>query len=149
MFMTGVVIVRCFEFRDEVSANDLRIVISQAIQRGIPSAHARSLSGFEVEADAGRPSHWTCSYPTLQGTRESADAYDLRDFLRRSGVPFEWIELTTDTEAQETITNNQTGEQQVVKTHWLFLCLGDVPHTEWAGADGIVRDEQNYLGNSA
>ena len=85
----------------------------------------------------------------LLGTRESADAYDLRGFLRRSGVPFEWIELTTDTEAQETITNNQTGEQQVVKTHWLFLCLGDVPHTEWAGADGIVRDEQNYLGNSA
>jgi hypothetical protein len=36
----------------------------------------------------------------LQGTRESADAYDLRDFLRRSGVPFEWIELTTDAEAR-------------------------------------------------
>jgi thioredoxin reductase (NADPH) len=44
-----------------------------------------------------------------------------------------------------TITNNQTGEQQVVKTHWLFLCLGGVPNTEWAGAAGIVQDEQNYL----
>jgi thioredoxin reductase (NADPH) len=44
-----------------------------------------------------------------------------------------------------TITDNQTGEQWVVKTRHLFLCLGGVPNTEWAGAAGIVRDEQNYL----
>jgi thioredoxin reductase (NADPH) len=43
------------------------------------------------------------------------------------------------------ITDNQTGEEEVVKTRWLFLCLGGVPNTEWAAAAGIVRDEQNYL----
>jgi thioredoxin reductase (NADPH) len=43
------------------------------------------------------------------------------------------------------ITNNQTSEEEVVKTRWLFLCLGGVPNTEWAAAAGIVRDEQNYL----
>jgi thioredoxin reductase (NADPH) len=44
-----------------------------------------------------------------------------------------------------TITNNETGEQQVVKTHWLFLCLGGAPNTEWARAAGVLRDEQNYI----
>jgi thioredoxin reductase (NADPH) len=44
-----------------------------------------------------------------------------------------------------TLTNNQTGEQRVVKTWWLFLCLGGVPNTEWADAAGILRDEEKYL----
>ena len=44
-----------------------------------------------------------------------------------------------------TLTNNQTGKQQQVETCWLFLCLGGMPNTDWAGAAGIVRDEQCYL----
>jgi thioredoxin reductase (NADPH) len=44
-----------------------------------------------------------------------------------------------------TLTNNQTGEQRVVKTWWLFLCLGGVPNTEWADAAGILRDQEKYL----
>ncbi|MGH7246552.1 MAG: NAD(P)/FAD-dependent oxidoreductase, partial [Pseudomonadota bacterium] len=37
----------------------------------------------------------------LYGTRGSAAAYTIRDFLQRSDIPFEWTELTTDAEARE------------------------------------------------
>lgn len=37
----------------------------------------------------------------LLGTHGSSASYALRDFLYRSGVPFEWIELTTDEQARE------------------------------------------------
>jgi thioredoxin reductase (NADPH) len=35
------------------------------------------------------------------GTVNSADAYTIRDFLTRSGFPYEWIELRTDAEARK------------------------------------------------
>jgi thioredoxin reductase (NADPH) len=44
-----------------------------------------------------------------------------------------------------TLTNNQTGQQQTIDTRWLFLCLGGVPHTEWAAAAGVARDSGGYL----
>lgn len=44
-----------------------------------------------------------------------------------------------------TLTNNKTGHQRTVDTRWLFLCLGGVPHTEWAKEVGIVRDSDGYL----
>ena len=44
-----------------------------------------------------------------------------------------------------TLRNNQTGEERLVETCWLFLCLGGIPHTEWAEEVGIVRDEAGYL----
>jgi thioredoxin reductase (NADPH) len=44
-----------------------------------------------------------------------------------------------------TLRNNQTGEKWIVETCWLFLCLGGVPHTEWAAEVGIVRDDAGYL----
>ena len=34
------------------------------------------------------------------GTRGSAAAYAIRDFLSRSDVPFQWIELTSDEHAR-------------------------------------------------
>ena len=37
----------------------------------------------------------------LLGTHGSSASYTLRDFLYRSAVPFEWIELTTDEQARE------------------------------------------------
>jgi len=43
------------------------------------------------------------------------------------------------------LRNNQTGKEWVEQTSWLFLCLGGMPHTEWAAEVGIVRDEQGYL----
>ena len=37
---------------------------------------------------------------TLYGLPNSPEAYELRDFLKRSGVPFEWIDLRTDEDAR-------------------------------------------------
>ncbi|MGH9452022.1 MAG: NAD(P)/FAD-dependent oxidoreductase [Terriglobia bacterium] len=44
-----------------------------------------------------------------------------------------------------TLTDNQTGQQQTIETKGVFLCLGGVPHTEWAAEAGIVRDAEGYL----
>ena len=44
-----------------------------------------------------------------------------------------------------TLTNNKTSQQQTFDTKWLFLCLGGVPHTEWAKESGITRDTAGYL----
>jgi thioredoxin reductase (NADPH) len=44
-----------------------------------------------------------------------------------------------------TLRNNQSGEEWNVETRWLFLCLGGVPHTQWAAEVGILRDEAGYL----
>jgi hypothetical protein len=37
---------------------------------------------------------------TLFGLPNSSEAYALRDFLKRSGVPFEWIDLKSDDDAR-------------------------------------------------
>jgi thioredoxin reductase (NADPH) len=37
---------------------------------------------------------------TLFGLPNSSEAYKLRDFLKRSGFPFEWIDLKTDDDAR-------------------------------------------------
>lgn len=29
------------------------------------------------------------------------------------------------------LTNNQTCERRRIETHWLFVCLGGAPRTEW------------------
>jgi len=44
-----------------------------------------------------------------------------------------------------TLRNNQTCEEWTAETTWLFLCLGGVPHTQWAEEVGIIRDEAGYL----
>jgi thioredoxin reductase (NADPH) len=44
-----------------------------------------------------------------------------------------------------TITNKKTGKQEAVPTKWLFLCLGGLPHTEWAAQVGVCRDDEGYL----
>ena len=44
-----------------------------------------------------------------------------------------------------TIRNRLTGEERMIETGFLFLCLGGVPNTEWANEVGIVRDEEGYL----
>jgi hypothetical protein len=36
----------------------------------------------------------------LFGTRGSAEAHAIRDFLYRSGVPFQWVELSSDVQAR-------------------------------------------------
>ncbi len=44
-----------------------------------------------------------------------------------------------------TLRNNQTGQEWTVETRRIFLCLGGVPHTEWAEEAGVIRDEAGYL----
>ena len=44
-----------------------------------------------------------------------------------------------------TLRDKQTGRQWDEDTSWLFLCLGGVPHTQWAEEVGIIRDEAGYL----
>jgi thioredoxin reductase (NADPH) len=43
------------------------------------------------------------------------------------------------------LRNKKTGDEWTAETNWLFLCLGGVPHTEWAKEVGIIRDEAGYL----
>jgi len=44
-----------------------------------------------------------------------------------------------------TLTNNQTGQQQTFETSRLFVCIGGLPHTDWAKEVGVVRDEAGYI----
>jgi len=44
-----------------------------------------------------------------------------------------------------TLRNRLTGEERIIETSFLFLCLGGVPNTEWAEEVGIARDEEGYL----
>jgi thioredoxin reductase (NADPH) len=43
------------------------------------------------------------------------------------------------------LTNLKTGALRRVETHWLFVCIGGVPRTDWAADAGVVRDEAGYL----
>jgi thioredoxin reductase (NADPH) len=53
--------------------------------------------------------------PKIQifGTRGSAVAYALRDFLYRSGVPFQWIELTSDEQARSEVHVTGLGDKRL------------------------------------
>ena len=44
-----------------------------------------------------------------------------------------------------TLRNRDTPEERQAKTHWLFICIGGVPHTEWAAEVGVIRDEEVTL----
>jgi len=44
-----------------------------------------------------------------------------------------------------TLENRVSGEQSLVETRWLFICIGGEPQTQWAADIGIIRDEGGYL----
>src|SRR6202140_3244474 len=44
-----------------------------------------------------------------------------------------------------TLRNRRTGEEKHVNAHWLFVCIGGSPQTEWAVESGVVRDKAGYL----
>ena len=44
-----------------------------------------------------------------------------------------------------TLRDRQTAKEWTVETNWLFLCLGGVPHTQWAQEVGIICDEAGYI----
>jgi thioredoxin reductase (NADPH) len=43
------------------------------------------------------------------------------------------------------LTNRQTGASRRIETHWVFVCIGGAPRTEWAAQAGVTRDEAGYL----
>jgi len=43
------------------------------------------------------------------------------------------------------LRNNRTGAEDRIDTHWLFVCIGGAPRTEWAAALGVARDQAGYL----
>jgi thioredoxin reductase (NADPH) len=58
----------------------------------------------------------------------------------------EVVALHGDTSLQSiTLHNKETDREWEAETSWLFLCLGGLPHTQWAQEVGIVRDEGGYL----
>lgn len=50
-----------------------------------------------------------------------------------------------DTLEAITVTNSETHQEQKFATRWLFVCIGGVPHTDWAREVGIERDDMGYL----
>jgi thioredoxin reductase (NADPH) len=44
-----------------------------------------------------------------------------------------------------TLKDCKTGQEHIIETSFLFLCLGGIPNTIWAKEVGIVRDEEGYL----
>jgi thioredoxin reductase (NADPH) len=64
------------------------------------------------------------------------------EVLRRTDV----TNLGGETCLEEvTLRHRDTGEERIIKTHWLFACIGGEPHTQWAEQVGIVRDDAGYL----
>jgi thioredoxin reductase (NADPH) len=46
---------------------------------------------------------------------------------------------------QITLRQRDSGEERKEKTHWLFICIGGVPQTQWAVEVGVIRDDGGYL----
>jgi thioredoxin reductase (NADPH) len=43
------------------------------------------------------------------------------------------------------VTDRRTGERRRIETHWVFVCIGGAPRTEWAKDAGVLADEAGYL----
>jgi thioredoxin reductase (NADPH) len=43
------------------------------------------------------------------------------------------------------LVNRETGQERRAKTHWLFICIGGVPQTQWASEVGVALDQGGYL----
>lgn len=44
-----------------------------------------------------------------------------------------------------TLSDRASGRHFDLATHWLFVCIGGDPNTEWAKEVGVIRDEGGYL----
>lgn len=44
-----------------------------------------------------------------------------------------------------TVRNRLTGAEQVFPTHWLFVCIGGCPRTDWAKEARVIVDQGGYL----
>ena len=65
------------------------------------------------------------------------------------------IEVLTNTEVtglhgdrsleEITLLDRGAGRESIARAHWLFVCIGGVPQTQWAAEVGLVCDEAGYL----
>lgn len=62
-------------------------------------------------------------------------------------LPFTQVTALHGDDVLEAVTlrNLNSGEERIVETSFLFLCLGGAPNTQWAQEVGIVRDSEGYL----
>jgi thioredoxin reductase (NADPH) len=44
-----------------------------------------------------------------------------------------------------TLVDRSNNQEWTAKTHWLFVCIGGQPQTDWAKEVGIIRDDGGYL----
>jgi thioredoxin reductase (NADPH) len=44
-----------------------------------------------------------------------------------------------------TLADRAAGREENVRTHWLFVCIGGAPQTDWAAEVGVMRDDGGYL----
>jgi thioredoxin reductase (NADPH) len=44
-----------------------------------------------------------------------------------------------------TLADRRTNQEWNARTHWLFVCIGGAPQTDWAQQCGIIRDDGGYL----
>jgi thioredoxin reductase (NADPH) len=43
------------------------------------------------------------------------------------------------------LADRRTNQEWNARTHWLFVCIGGQPQTDWAKEVGIIRDDGGYL----
>jgi thioredoxin reductase (NADPH) len=43
------------------------------------------------------------------------------------------------------LRDRRTKEERTFDTHWLFVCIGGVPQTQWAAEVDVIRDGAGYL----
>jgi thioredoxin reductase (NADPH) len=82
--------------------------------------------------------------------RESMSAYLIERIRAMPNVEVltssEVVALEGDELLREiTIENRESGARRKAATSWLFVCIGGEPHTSWAKAAGIIRDDKGYL----
>jgi thioredoxin reductase (NADPH) len=106
---------------------------------------------------AGQAAMHFCRYATKvsMAIRGESLKYTLSEYLvdRINAMPkIEVLRRTEVTSLQGddvleaiTIRNRATGEDRIIKTRWVFICIGGTPHTEWAMEVGVIRDEAGYL----
>ena len=52
----------------------------------------------------------------IYGTRGSSACYNIRDFLHRSDVPFQWIDLTSDQQPRAEAHVSGLGDRRLLMT---------------------------------
>ena len=79
----------------------------------------------------------------------------LSDYLVRKILASPTVRVVTNCEvvgvdgdhslAQITVRDRTSGKTSTLATQHMFVCIGGLPHTEWARDTAIVRDEAGYI----